>query len=75
MRDSFSDAEMHDRERFDDPLAPDELRFEPNMAVVLQPNPITPDERMGLQHGALTIVTDAGAESLHHVQLEPLVAA
>ena len=35
------------------------------MAVILQPNPITPDERMGLQLGALTIVTDAGAESLH----------
>jgi Xaa-Pro aminopeptidase len=52
-----------------------ELRFERGMAVVLQPNPITPDERMGLQLGALTIVTDSGAESLHHVPFEPLVAA
>jgi len=75
MWDSFSDVEMHDRERFEDPPAADESRFERNMAVVLQPNPITPDERMGLQLGALTIVTDAGAESLHHVPLEPLVAA
>ena len=64
-----------DRARFDDPPARDEFRFERNMAVVLQPNPITPDERMGLQLGALTIVTDSGAESLHHVPLEPLVAA
>ncbi len=64
-----------DRARFEDPPAADGLRFERNMAVVLQPNPITPDERMGLQLGALTIVTDAGAESLHHVPLEPLVAA
>ena len=46
-----------------------------NMAVVLQPNSITPDERMGLQLGAVTIVIDAGAESLHRVPLEPLVAA
>jgi Xaa-Pro aminopeptidase len=48
-------------------------RFEAGMAVVLQPNPITPDERMGLQLGALTIVRDEGAESLHRVPLEPLV--
>ena len=64
-----------DRARFDDPPARDEFRFERDTAVVLQPNPITPDERMGLQLGALTIVTDSGAESLHHVPLEPLVAA
>jgi Xaa-Pro aminopeptidase len=63
------------RERFEDPTAAEGSRFERNMAVVLQPNPITPDERMGLQLGALTIVTDAGAESLHRVPLEPLVAA
>ncbi len=47
--------------------------FERNMAIVIQPNPITPDERMGLQLGALTIVTDAGAESLHRVPLEPVI--
>jgi len=64
-----------DRARFEDPTAAEGSRFERNMAVVLQPNPITPDERMGLQLGALTIVTDAGAESLHRVPLEPLVAA
>jgi Xaa-Pro aminopeptidase len=64
-----------DRERFEDPTAAEGSRFERNMAVVLQPNPITPDERKGLQLGALTIVTDAGAEWLHRVPLEPLVAA
>jgi Xaa-Pro aminopeptidase len=64
-----------DRERFEDPTAAEGSRFERNMAVVLQPNPITPYERKGLQLGALTIVTDAGAEWLHRVPLEPLVAA
>jgi Xaa-Pro aminopeptidase len=49
--------------------------FEAGMAIVLQPNPITPDERMGLQLGALTVVTDTGAESLHRVPFEPLIAA
>jgi Xaa-Pro aminopeptidase len=50
-------------------------RFERNMAIVLQPNPITPDERMGLQLGELTVVREDGAESLHAVPLEPLIAA
>jgi Xaa-Pro aminopeptidase len=43
-------------------------------AVVIQPNPITPDERMGLQLGALTIVRDDGAECLHTLPFEPLFA-
>jgi hypothetical protein len=30
---------------------------------------------MGLQLGALTVVGDSGAESLHGVPFEPLVAA
>jgi Xaa-Pro aminopeptidase len=55
--------------------APAGRTFERNMAVVIQPNPITPDERMGLQLGALTIVTEGGAESLHAVPFEPVVAA
>jgi Xaa-Pro dipeptidase len=54
--------------------APPGRRFERHMAVVIQPNPITPDERMGLQLGALTLVTDAGAVSLHRVPAEPLIA-
>jgi Xaa-Pro dipeptidase len=53
----------------------DGMRFEAGMAVVLQPNPITPDERMGVQLGALTIVRNDGAECLHDVPFEPLIAS
>jgi Xaa-Pro aminopeptidase len=48
---------------------------ERGMAIVIQPNPITPDERMGLQLGALTVVREDGAECLHAVPFEPLIAA
>jgi Xaa-Pro aminopeptidase len=48
--------------------------IERDSAVVVQPNPITPDERMGLQLGALTIVRDDGAECLHGLPFEPLLA-
>jgi Xaa-Pro aminopeptidase len=48
--------------------------IERGTAVVIQPNPITPDERMGLQLGALTVVRDGGAECLHSLPFEPLVA-
>ena len=53
--------------------APEGRRFEANMAIVVQPNPITPDERMGLQLGALTLVTPGGAESLQRVPFEPII--
>jgi Xaa-Pro dipeptidase len=49
--------------------------IERNTAIVVQPNPITPDEHMGLQLGALTIVRDERAECLHGVPFEPLIAA
>lgn len=52
---------------------PEGRRFEQNMAIVIQPNPITPDERMGLQLGALTVVTAKGTECLHQVPFEPVV--
>lgn len=55
--------------------APPGRTFEEGMAVVIQPNPITPDERMGLQLGHLAVVRAAGVEPLHSVPLEPLVAA
>ena len=58
----------------DDHLPPEGQPFEENMAIVIQPNPITPDERMGLQLGALTVVTPEGAESLHGVPFEPIIA-
>jgi Xaa-Pro aminopeptidase len=54
---------------------PEGRTIERGMTIVIQPNPITPDERMGLQLGALTVVTDAGAETLHTLPFEPLVAA
>jgi Xaa-Pro aminopeptidase len=57
----------------EDNLPPEGRRFEQNMAIVIQPNPITPDERMGLQVGALTVVTEDGAECLHQVPFEPVV--
>lgn len=53
--------------------APEGERFERNMAIVLQPNPCTPNEQMGLQVGALTLITDRGAASLHQVPFEPLI--
>lgn|SRR5574341_152026 len=56
----------------DNPPPPGQ-QFEKNMAIVIQPNPITPDERMGLQLGALTVITERGAESLHNVPFEPVV--
>ena len=49
--------------------------IERSTAIVVQPNPITPDEKMGLQLGALTVVRDDGAECLHAVPFEPLIAA
>ncbi|HJV29753.1 MAG TPA: Xaa-Pro peptidase family protein [Gaiellaceae bacterium] len=64
-----------DRDQLGVPPADGGATFERGMAIVIQPNPITPDERMGLQLGALTIVRDDGAESLHHVPFEPLVTA
>ena len=48
--------------------------FAENMAIVVQPNPITPDERMGLQVGALTRVTTHGAVSLQQFPMKFIVA-
>lgn len=42
-----------------------DLRLEEGMALVVQPNVITPDQRAGVQTGELVIVTPQGAESLH----------
>jgi Xaa-Pro aminopeptidase len=48
--------------------------FEEDMAIVVQPNPITPDERMGLQVGALTRVTKNGAVPLQKYPMKFVVA-
>lgn len=54
--------------------APAGRTFEEDMAMVVQPNPITPDERMGLQVGALTRVTKDGAVSLQKYPMNFVVA-
>lgn len=48
--------------------APFELRE--NMVIVVQPNPITRDERYGVQAGDAVLVTDDGPERLHEYPLE-----
>jgi Xaa-Pro dipeptidase len=42
-----------------------DLTLEAGMALVVQPNVITTDERIGVQTGHLLVVTDDGQESLH----------
>ncbi len=44
---------------------PQPFTFKENMTVVIQPNIITKDQRMGLQVGELVRVTHNGVESLH----------
>jgi Xaa-Pro dipeptidase len=48
--------------------------FEKNMCIVVQPNVISQDERMGLQLGQLHLVTDSGLEPMHRYPLEFIVA-
>jgi Xaa-Pro aminopeptidase len=43
----------------------DDWVFEENQTLVIQPNIITLDERVGVQIGDLCVVTPAGARSLH----------
>ncbi len=43
-----------------------DLSLETGMALVIQPNVITLDERAGVQTGQLIVVTEDGYESLHH---------
>jgi Xaa-Pro aminopeptidase len=47
--------------------------FREDMVVVIQPNVITPDERMGLQFGEAVRVTRSGTERLHRYRREPIV--
>jgi Xaa-Pro dipeptidase len=39
--------------------------LESGVTIVLQPNPTTADERMGMQLGQMGLITDAGFESMH----------
>lgn len=43
-----------------------DVELQPGMAVVVQPNVVTLDGRAGVQTGELFVVTESGAESLHH---------
>jgi Xaa-Pro aminopeptidase len=43
----------------------DDWVFEENQTLVIQPNVITRDERVGVQIGDLCVVTPSGARSLH----------
>jgi Xaa-Pro aminopeptidase len=43
-----------------------DLTLEERMALVIQPNVITTDERAGVQTGHLVVVTEDGHRSLHH---------
>ncbi len=45
---------------------PQPFTFRENMTVVIQPNVITEDERMGVQVGQLVHITRDGVESLHN---------
>jgi Xaa-Pro aminopeptidase len=47
--------------------------FEKDMVIVVQPNVITPDARMGVQVGDMLRVTASGVESFHSVPCEILV--
>jgi len=44
-----------------------DFTFEAGMAVVVQPNVVTPDWRAGVQTGELVVIADEGASSLHDV--------
>jgi Xaa-Pro dipeptidase len=47
--------------------------FEEDMVIVVQPNVVTPDHRMGVQVGDMLRVTASGAESFHSVAREILI--
>lgn len=47
----------------------DEWAFEAGQTVVIQPNVITLDEKLGVQMGDLCVVTEEGARSLHRLPI------
>ncbi len=49
---------------------PPRFVFEENMTVVIQPNPTTKDERMGVQLGDMGVITGEGFERMHRVAPE-----
>ncbi len=55
--------------------APEEYRFRENMVVVIQPNVITVDQRLGLQFGETVLITRTGTERLHRYRRAPILCA
>jgi Xaa-Pro aminopeptidase len=53
------------RTRRTSPSSPSPYTYRENMTIVIQPNIVTEDERMGVQVGELLRVTKSGVESLH----------
>jgi Xaa-Pro aminopeptidase len=53
--------------------AAEDFVFREDMVVVIQPNVISSDERMGLQFGEAVRVTRSGTERLHRYRREPIV--
>lgn len=52
---------------------PQNFRFEKDMCLVIQPNVVTEDARMGVQFGEMLRVTDNGMERLHTYPRELIV--
>ena len=54
---------------FDAPLP---FTLETNMTLVIQPNPTTADERMGIQVGDMGLITESGFVSMHETPAEAI---
>ena len=54
--------------------APPTFTYREDMLIVIQPNIVTPELRMGIQVGEMVRVTKTGAERLHRVPLELIQA-
>ncbi len=52
-----------------------EIIFRENMVIVIQPNVITRDEKMGLQFGETLVVRKSGCESLNQFRREWIICA
>jgi len=52
---------------------PKDFRFKTNMCLVIQPNVVTDDGRMGVQFGEMLRVTDKGLDRLHDYPRELIV--
>ena len=52
---------------------PKETHFEPNMTVMLEPNPVTSDGNLGLFLGRTYIITEDGREQVTNYPLELII--